>query len=100
MTANAPTNDASEEEVKGGGENNQEKGGIKDNVTHSNINDHLRELNVGAGAKDVDTDNMEEYTTPRKNKSREIKRSNIDRKNKEKDKSHSPEPDSSPSILK
>ena len=31
---------------------------MKDNVTHSNINNHLRELNSGAGAKDDDTDNM------------------------------------------
>ena len=42
MRANAPTADTSEEEVRGRNKKNQEKGGMKDNVTHSNINDHLR----------------------------------------------------------
>ena len=32
---------------------------MKDNVTLININDHLRELHSGAGAKDNDTDKME-----------------------------------------
>ena len=45
---------------------------MKDNVTHSNINGHLRELNSRAGAKDNDTDKMEEDPFPRKKKSREI----------------------------
>ena len=58
-TANAPTADALEEEVRGGNEKNQEKEGMRDNVSHSNINNHLRELNYGAGAKDNDTDKME-----------------------------------------
>ena len=31
---------------------------MKDNVTLININDHLRELNSGAGAKDDDTDKI------------------------------------------
>ena len=43
MTANAPTADAQEEKVRGGNDNNQEKVGMKDNLTHSNINDHMRE---------------------------------------------------------
>ena len=47
---------------------------MKDNVTHTNINDHLRELNSGADAKDSDTDKMEEDTPPRKKKSIEIKK--------------------------
>ena len=59
ITVNAPTADALDEEVKGGNNNNQEKGGMKYNVTHSNINYHLRELNSGAGDKDNDTDHME-----------------------------------------
>ena len=41
-TTNAPTADASEKEVRGENEKNQEKRGMKDNVTHSNINDHMR----------------------------------------------------------
>ena len=73
---------------------------MKYNVTHSNINDHLRELNSGAGAKDDDTDNMEEYPPPWKKKSRYSKKSGKDRKNKEKKESNSPEPEYSPSILK
>ena len=63
MTVNAPTSDAQEEEVRGGNENNQDKGGMKDNVTHSNINNHLRELNYGAGAKDDDTDKIRHLIT-------------------------------------
>ena len=58
-TAKAPTSDASEEEVMGVNYNNQEKLGMKDNVTRSNINDHMRELNSGAGAKDDGTDKKE-----------------------------------------
>ena len=69
-TANAPTDDALEEEVRGGNEYNQEKEVIKDNLTHIKINDHLIELNYGAGAKDNDTDKMEEDPLPRKKKSR------------------------------
>ena len=42
MTANAPISDASEEEVRGRNSKNQEKEGIKDNVSHSNINNHQR----------------------------------------------------------
>ena len=52
---NATTDDASEEKLRGGNEKNQEKGGMKDNVTYSNINDHLRKLIFGADAKDDDT---------------------------------------------
>ena len=59
MTANAPTADASQKEVNGGNKKNQEKGVMKDNVTHININGHLRELNSVAGVKDNDTDKME-----------------------------------------
>ena len=59
MTVNAPTDDASEQEVKGGNQKNQEKVGMKNNVTCSNINEHLRELNSDAGAKYNDTDSME-----------------------------------------
>ena len=59
MTANSPTTDASEEDVRGRNKKNQEKGGMKDNVTHSNINKHLRELNSGVGANDNYTDRME-----------------------------------------
>ena len=84
MTANAPTADESEEELRGVNEKNKEKEGMKDNVTHSNINDHLRELNSGADAKDDDTDNIEEDPLPRKNKSRDSKKREKDRKNKEK----------------
>ena len=73
-TENAPTSDASEEEVRGGNDKNQEKKVMNDNVTNSNINNHLRELNLGAGAKDNDTDNMEEDPLPRNNKSRESKK--------------------------
>ena len=71
MTANAPTADVLEEEVRGGNENNQETGGMKDNGTHSNINNHMKELNSGAGTKDNDTDKTEEDPPPRKKKSRE-----------------------------
>ena len=71
-----------EEEVRGGDEKNQRKEGIKDNVTHSNMNDHLRELNSGAGAKDYNTNKMEEDPLPRKKKSREIKKREKDSKNK------------------
>ena len=81
-TANAPTSEALEEEVRGGDEKNQRKEGIKDNVTHSNMNDHLRELNSEAGAKDYNTDQMEEDPLPRKKKSREIKKREKDSKNK------------------
>ena len=73
---------------------------MKDNVTHSNINDHLRELNYDVGAKDNDTDKMEEDPPPRKKKLRESNNTEKDRKNKEKKRSHSPDPESSPSILK
>ena len=59
MTANAPTADTSEEEVMRGNKNNQQNKVMKDNITHSNINFHMRELNYGAGAKDNDTDKME-----------------------------------------
>ena len=65
-TANAPTADALEEEVRGGNEKNQEKEGMRDNVSHSNINNHPRELNFGAGAKDNATDNTEEDPLLRK----------------------------------
>ena len=41
---------------------------MKDNVTHSNINNHMRELNSGACAKYDDTDNMEEDPLPWKKK--------------------------------
>ena len=41
MTDNAPTDDAPEEELRGVNKKNREKGGMKDNVTHSNINNHL-----------------------------------------------------------
>ena len=47
---------------------------MKDYLTHCNINNHLRELNSGAGAKDNDTDKMEEYPLPWKNKSRDSKK--------------------------
>ena len=47
---------------------------MKDNVRHSNINNHIIELDSGAGAKDDDTDKMEEYPLPRNNKSRESKK--------------------------
>ena len=47
---------------------------MKDSLTHSNINDHLRELNSGAGDKDDDTDKMEEDPLPRKKKSIESKK--------------------------
>ena len=72
-----------EEELRRGTEKNQENGGIKDNVTNSNIKKYLRELNSGAGAKDDDTDNMEEDPLPRKKKSRESKKRRKDRKKKE-----------------
>ena len=73
---------------------------MKDNLSHSNINNHLRELNSGAGAKDNDNDKMEEDPLPRNNKSRESKKRENDKKNKEKERSQSLEPESSPSILK
>ena len=57
---------------------------MDDNVTHSNINFHMRELNYGAGTKDYDTDKMEEYPFLRKKKSRESKNREKDMKNKEK----------------
>ena len=96
MIANAPTPYTLEEEVRGGNKNNQEKVGMKYNVTHSNINDHLRELKYDAGAKDNDTDKMEEDPPPREKKLRESKNTEKDRKNKEKKRSHSPDPESSP----
>ena len=99
-TANAPTADASEEEVRGVNEKNKDNEGMKDNVTHSNIKNHLRELNYGACAKVDDTDKMEEYPLPRKKKSRDSKKRKKYRKKKEKERSHSPDPESSPSILK
>ena len=40
---------------------------MKDNVSHSNINNHPRELNFGAGAKDNAIDNTEEDPLLRKN---------------------------------
>ena len=43
---------------------------MKDNVTRSNINDHLIELNYGSRVKDDDTDNMEKDPPPQKKKSR------------------------------
>ena len=73
---------------------------MKDNVTHSNINEHMRELNSGAGARDDDTDKMEKYPLPRKKKSRESKNRKEDKKNKEMERSHSPDPESYNSILK
>ena len=71
-----------EEEVRGGKEKKQEKKGMKDYLTHCNINNHLRELNSGAGAKDNDTDKMEEDTLLRKNKSRENTKRKKERKKK------------------
>ena len=41
---------------------------MKDNVSHSNINTHLREHNSGAGPRDNDTDKMEEDPLPQKKK--------------------------------
>ena len=55
---------------------------MKDNVSHSNINNHLRELNSVAGAKDDDTDKMEEDSLPGKKKSRDSKKRKKYRKNK------------------
>ena len=55
---------------------------MQDTLTHSNINDHLRELNSGAGATDDDTDNIEEDPLLRKKKSRESKKRKRYRKNK------------------
>ena len=55
---------------------------MKYNVTHININDHLRELNSGTGNKEDDTDNIEEDPLLRKKKSRESKRREKNRKNK------------------
>ena len=73
---------------------------MKDNVTHSNINNHLRELNYGAGAKDDDTDKIKKNPSPRKNESIDSKKREKDRKNKDKERSHSLDLESSPSILK
>ena len=73
---------------------------MKDNVTHSYINNHMRELNSGAGAKVDDTYKMEEDPPTRKNKSRESKKRKKDRKNKEKERSHCPDPESSPQSLR
>ena len=73
---------------------------MKDYVTNGSINDHTRELNSVAGAKDDDTDKMEEYPPPQKNKSIESKKRKNYRKKKEKERSHSLDPESSPSILK
>ena len=100
MTANAPTADASDQEVRGGNEKNQEKGGIKDIVTHSSINEHRRYLISGAGAKDDDTDKTKEYTPPCKKRSRESKKRKKYRKNKEKDRSHPFDPYSPPQSLR
>ena len=47
---------------------------MKDNVTRSNINVHLRELNSGTGSKEDDNDNIERDPPPRKNKLRYIKK--------------------------
>ena len=77
---NAPTADASDEEVRGLKEKKYYKEGMKDNLTHSNINDHMRELNSGAGAKDDDTNKMEEDPLPQNKKSRESKRRKKDRR--------------------
>ena len=41
---------------------------MKYNVSHSNINNHLIELNAWAGTKDDGTDKMEKDPIPRKNK--------------------------------
>ena len=79
-----------EEEVRGGKEKKQEKKGMKDYLTHCNINNHLRELNAGAGAKENDTDKMEEDPLPQKKKSRDIKKRKKDGNKKEKERSHSP----------
>ena len=57
--SNAPTADAPEEEVRGENDKNQEKEGTRDNLTQSNINDHLRNLNSVAGARDNHTDKIE-----------------------------------------
>ena len=73
---------------------------MKGYLTHTTINDHLVELNYGAGAKDTDTYKMEEDTLPRKNKSKESKKRKKDRMNKEKEISHSPDLESFPSRLK
>ena len=100
ITVNAPTDDAPEEELNAGVKKNQQKVGMNNNVTHSNINNHIRELNYGAGAKDNDTDKMEEYPPPKKKKSRESKKRKKDRKKKYKERSHSPEPESSPQSLR
>ena len=78
----------------------KKKGGMKDDITHSNVNDHLRELNSGASANDDDTDKMEKYPPPHKKKSRKSKKRGNDRKKKERYRSHSTDPESSPSILK
>ena len=81
-TANSPTADALDEEVREGNDDNQQKEGMKDNVSHSNINNHPRELNSGAGAKEDDMGKMEEDPLPRKKKSRESNKRERDRKNK------------------
>ena len=44
---------------------------MKDNITHRNISNHLRELNYGTITKDDDTDMMEEDPISRKKNSRE-----------------------------
>ena len=98
--ANAPASVESEEKARGENKKSQEKEGLKDNVTHININDHLKALNSGAGSKDDDTDNMEEDHLPQKKKLREINKRENNREYKEKERSHSPDPASSPSILK
>ena len=95
MTENAPTDYALEEEVRGV----KEKKIIKDNLTHSRINDHMRELNSRASAKDNDSDTIKEDSLPQKKKQRESKEKKNDR-NKKKERSHSLAPESSPSILK
>ena len=63
---------------------------MRDNVSHGNINNHTRELNSGAGAKDDNTDKMEEDPLPQKKKSRDIKKRKKDGNKKEKERSHSP----------
>ena len=58
------------------------------------------ELNSGAGAKEDDTDRMEEDPLPQKNKSRESKKREKGSNTKEKERSNSPDSESSPSIIK
>ena len=74
MSTNVPTADASEEEVSRVNDKNEDKEGMKDNVTPSNINNHLRELNYGVGATGDNIDKMEEYSLPQKKKSRKSKK--------------------------